>query len=83
MKYELEAGADTGTLNSKKTWFHFRVSAPRHYRLKFLIHNLPIYQNMYEVDSQDIQDLHWPHPVYRQGQAWQTITDAYLTVALS
>lgn len=50
VQYRLEAVQDTnGRCQQKKSWFHFRVTAPKNTRIRFSIENVNIYENMYEV----------------------------------
>lgn len=46
----MEAVSDSKTsLKGKKTWFHFRAMAPKNVRIRFMVENVGIYENMYEV----------------------------------
>ena len=65
---------DFKTSVARKTWFHFWVSAPKRFKIRFTVENVSIYDSMYEEHN-------WPKPVYKDERGfWLPITNAFLTV---
>jgi hypothetical protein len=51
-------------------------------RIRFIIENVNIYENMYEVPIFEIKEENWAKPVMNDGQGWKPIKDCFLTVLI-
>lgn len=49
-------------MTPKKTWFHFKVMAPKSIRVRLIIENVSIYENMYEVTVPPLRIRIGPSP---------------------